>query len=328
MKAVIVELRGKYAAALLEDGSVVKVRDKQYTVGQEIQAGGKRRSAARKLAVWAACLAVFILSGSLGAYACLTPYAYVSVDGDSAVEYSLNRFDRVLSVRAVDTGGQEVTGNGDLENLKFKTIDEALAITVDQLTAAPKAGSESNGNADGNPDSDPGNVIVIAASAPDTRKADLLKDKLQKIAEKGSANSGKKTTVETVNVTQEEVKQAKKLGVTPGKLDLVKKLQQSTARPEAINPGEWLQKPVKEIVGAIGQNKKAAAGATPGSATKTEPRQGKISGKKQPAAPGLTKPKQKGNGQNAPQQKNQEKTRSDHNADKTPGRHAGSGTSH
>ena len=36
MKAVIVEIRGKRAAALLEDGRFVSIPDNAYSVGQEI----------------------------------------------------------------------------------------------------------------------------------------------------------------------------------------------------------------------------------------------------------------------------------------------------
>ena len=36
MKAVIVDLQGKYAAALDETGSVVRIPDAAYRIGQEI----------------------------------------------------------------------------------------------------------------------------------------------------------------------------------------------------------------------------------------------------------------------------------------------------
>jgi RNA polymerase sigma factor len=60
MNAVIVELRGKKAAALLEDGTVVVVANSNYEVGQRIRYTAKSRTSgdamrtARKVSVWAA----------------------------------------------------------------------------------------------------------------------------------------------------------------------------------------------------------------------------------------------------------------------------------
>jgi hypothetical protein len=44
MNAVIVELRGKKAAALLEDGTVVVVANSNYEVGQRIRYAAKSRT--------------------------------------------------------------------------------------------------------------------------------------------------------------------------------------------------------------------------------------------------------------------------------------------
>lgn len=64
--------------------------------------------------------------------------------------------------------------------------------------------------------------------------------------------------MEAVSVGLDRVQQARTLGTTPGKLNLVQKLQASSQAPDDINLEEWLNKPVKEIMKAIKQNKKDA----------------------------------------------------------------------
>lgn len=54
-------------------------------------------------------------------------------------------------------------------------------------------------------------------------------------------------------VGKEKAQEAKELGVTPGKLKMVEKLQSSTS--SSINRDEWLNKPIKEINSAIKENR-------------------------------------------------------------------------
>ena len=63
MKAVIVEIRGDTAAALGRDGSVFKVKNRAYAIGQTIHV--RRVVLSRQLAVLAACAAaVFLIIGA------------------------------------------------------------------------------------------------------------------------------------------------------------------------------------------------------------------------------------------------------------------------
>ena len=95
MRAVIVELRGKRAAALAEDGAVYLVDAAGYTVGQQISLPApqhKRRF--QKPLTWAACAAILCGMATTGVYAAYEPYSYVSMDSEASIEYTLNRFDR------------------------------------------------------------------------------------------------------------------------------------------------------------------------------------------------------------------------------------------
>ena len=129
MKAVIVEIRGETAAALGRDGSVFKVKNRSYAVGQTIDV--RRSSLSRQLAVLAACAAaIFLLVGS-GLYAYLAPYSLVSLDVNPSLQYTLNRMGLVLSVEAVNGDGDELLAEmGALQN---RSIEDAISITVRQI---------------------------------------------------------------------------------------------------------------------------------------------------------------------------------------------------
>ncbi|MEG1782723.1 MAG: hypothetical protein RR253_05705, partial [Oscillospiraceae bacterium] len=99
---------------------------------------------------------------SLGAYACIAPHTYVSLDVNPSVEYTLNMFDRVLSVNAVNEDGASILQEVNLADFNNKTIDDAIKITLDEITA--------KGYFDGNA---PGG-IVIATSGKSTDTSEVL----------------------------------------------------------------------------------------------------------------------------------------------------------
>jgi len=243
MKAVIVKIEGLYASALCKNGTFVRIKNKNYSVGQVIML--KKQSVMVKSAL-AASAAVAVLALSVGVWAYVTPYAYVSMDVNPSVEYTLNRFDRVLTVKAVNDDGQEILKEVKLENLKNKTIDEAIAKTVAEINAHDYFKD--------------GGAIVIATSAKDIKKAEALASRLKEEADRTTEEQGQEVEVEATSVGRERVEQARELGVTPGKLNLVEKLRDSMDPDAEFDLQEWLQKPVREIMKATNANLKAAKG--------------------------------------------------------------------
>jgi len=315
MKSVIVEIRGKYAAALSEDGSIIKVRNNGYEVGQQIDTGMTFHAIPQRFIAIAACIALLLISG-LGAYTYFTPYSYVSLDVNPSVEFILNRFDCVLSVEGVNDDGQAIVENIELSKLRNRHIDYAVVHTVSEISK--------HGYLEG-----PGiSGIVIATSANNSRKAEKLAAELKEAVEqellrevdpvhddpeskdtetspqcsqdpnngsggkkeKGpksgpssetapssapshSADNSKgnsrgkndndkndpskagkprksKVIVESFNVSKEVVDKAKEKGTTPGKLQLVERLQESAKSIEDIDIESWLDKPVRDIMKA------------------------------------------------------------------------------
>ncbi|MEG1196718.1 MAG: hypothetical protein RSE58_14205, partial [Clostridia bacterium] len=118
--------------------------------------------------LFGACCA---LVGALcvGAYLCKTPTSYVSMDVNPSIEYTLNLFNRVLSVRAVNEDGAEILKEVNLSDFNNQTIDEAIKLTLNEIAG--------KGYFDGNM---PGGV-VIATSGKETDVAENLAKHLKKI---------------------------------------------------------------------------------------------------------------------------------------------------
>lgn len=240
MKAVIVELKNGYAAALTDDGCITKIVNKDYAIGQVIEL--KTRNT-RKIAVWAASAAAAVVLCTASVWAYAAPYAYVSLDVNPSIEYSVNRFNRVLSARAVNEDGSEILNDLDLNN---KSIEDAVRETVQRIAQA--------GYFDGE---EPGGVVVAAASGNEQVAEDLA-DEIKDAVDITTQETGADVEVESEGVGLERVLQARELGVTPGKLNLVEKLKASAEDPESIDINEWLNKPVKDIMKATKENRKNA----------------------------------------------------------------------
>jgi len=245
MKAVIVEIRDKYVAALSKDGRILKIKNDNYAIGQEIimkEQWINNRRFVKIAATAAASIMLFVAP----AWAYLTPYSYVSLDVNPSVEYTVNMFDRVLSVKAVNDDGEEILKEMDLDDLKNKNIEVAVQ---EVLNGIIDAGFFAEGEEGG---------VMIAASSKNNEKSQELAEKLKSKVEETIKEDSSESEVEVaaVGVGEERVEEARKLGVTPGKLNLVQKLQESSEDPDDINVEEWLNKPVKEIMKATNENKK------------------------------------------------------------------------
>lgn len=137
MKAVVVDLKGKYAAVMSENGAVVKVPNANYAIGQKIElheVGHAHNAPFRRIAS-VAIAAALVLSVSVGTVYAM-PYGTVSLDSDSAIEYTINRFDRVIGVQALNEGGKTVLEELSKSSLKHRTVEKAIQATVDYLQEA------------------------------------------------------------------------------------------------------------------------------------------------------------------------------------------------
>jgi len=253
MKGIVVDLNNKDAVILTEDGLFKRIENRNYEIGQTLQISSGEKTGLRrfvpkpvissKLLIGAARIAAVIVIGTAGAFAWYTPTSYISLDVNPSVEYSINMFDRILEARAVNEDGEEILRDLQLKN---KNIGEGLKETLDELIA------------EGYLSDDPDSGVVIAASNEKQKEAEKMAMELK--AEVQTYLKARKDVTAEVDAgaaSPQKVKEAKGLGVTPGKLHLVEKLQASTTG--AIEMEQWLAKPVKEINKEIKKNRETAA---------------------------------------------------------------------
>ncbi len=269
MKAVIVEIQGKKAAVLSDDGCITTIRNRDYEIGQVIVMERKSVQMPRLLTA-AAAAAVVLLGSAAGAYAWMTPYSYVSMDVNPSVEYTLNRFDRVLSVRAVNDDASEVLAEASirLDDLKGKTVEEALSVTIEALDGAERKYFE---NEEGN--------VVIATWCKDVAKAEKLAQKLEQSASRDLEDK-ENVEVEASAVGQERVEQARELqqagiDITPGRLNLLEKLEEARGGDGQLSQQEVTQLleenlSVKEIMKEVKEAKENGKDSAPGQQNKEE----------------------------------------------------------
>ncbi len=200
-------------------------------------------------------IALFLIIG-IFAWMYFAPYSYVSLDVNPSIEYTLNRFEVVLDAKAANEDGEEILEGLDLTNLG---IEDALKTTLLEI--------QENGYFS----SDEPLAVVLSASAPDELSTDRLVKELQQDVEdamqdvedsledesEGDAGDDENADIEieVVGVGRQRVLEAHELGVTPGKLNLVQKLQASMNAGEEFDLEAWLHRPVRDIMKTINQNR-------------------------------------------------------------------------
>lgn len=174
--------------------------------------------------------AAFVLSLAGGGYAyAKTPVAYVSVDINPSIEVGVNAFDTVVSVEAYNEDGGNILEGTDLLNVK---VDEAVGIIV------------TNAISDGYIQEDGSSAIEITTSTDKTDVAAELDQTLKDVVDETLNNNNLEAEVEAENVALARRDEARKLGITPGKLNLIQKLQ---ALDSTITVEEYRNSSIKDI---------------------------------------------------------------------------------
>ena len=107
MRGIVMEIKGGRCVILKKDGTFAEIRNRNYTVGQEVSASnpaiGKALSAA-------ACLAV-ICTAAFGYHLYYTPASYVYMDINPSVRLDLNCFERVIDVVPLNKDAEVLLSN-------------------------------------------------------------------------------------------------------------------------------------------------------------------------------------------------------------------------
>ncbi|MCI7130004.1 MAG: hypothetical protein MSA09_05520 [Lachnospiraceae bacterium] len=238
MKAVIVDLNGKDAVALRGDGRFEKIKNRNYSIGQEITLQSQTIRFPKQAAIAASAAIVIAACGGMGSYTWSNPISYVSLDINPSIAYSLNEFNRVIAVSGMnDEGTAVVDAIGD--SLKNTDITTALTITVEQLSTDAYLDAENT------------NYMVIGVYSDKDSKADALKSTVDEF----TANAVETCSITTVNVSKETKESADSYGITGGKMELINEIANVATDPQEVDPAALADLTVAELE----QTKSAAA---------------------------------------------------------------------
>lgn len=241
MKAVVVDINGKDAAVLRADGRFEKVKNKNYSVGQEISLQTQTLHFPKQAAIAASAALVITVGGGIGTYTWSTPVSYVSLDINPSIAYSLNKFDRVISVSGMNDEGAAIVDEIG-SSLKNTDITTALAITVEQLSN------------DAYLDTDNTNYMVIGVYSDKDNKADALRSTVDAF----TASTVDTCSITTVSVSKETKETADSYGITAGKMELINEIADVAADPQEVDPAALADLTVAQLE----QTKAAAATGT------------------------------------------------------------------
>ncbi len=178
MQAVIVDIRGKEAAVLNENGVVVRIHNAGYEIGQTIELYQikpvRSRHTFRRFGTAAAAAVLAAVIGTGMAYA--MPYGTVTLDGNPSVEYTINCFDYVLDVKAANEEGENLLDGMDLRNVRHHRVESAISTTMEKIVQ--------NGYLD-----DPETELQISADTRSDRHTDRLRQELAEVVDRGRINS-------------------------------------------------------------------------------------------------------------------------------------------
>ncbi len=226
------EIRGAQAVLMTESGAFEKVKNKNYCVGQQVSWAEKRRLPVRRWLLAASILLVF-MTGT-GTLAARLPFAYVSLDINPSLEYSLNWFDRIISVRAVNDDAEPIAQKLLEEGVIDQPADRAIDMTLSELQKSRYVVSGSE------------NDVILAVASFGIKNVDGLTKRLAKSADEYGRQIS--VTITTLQADSASVKRSRELKTTAGKLMLVESLEALEGNPSDLPKEEWLKKPVRDIL--------------------------------------------------------------------------------
>ena len=231
MKAVVLEITEKEATVMTHDGDIIGVRNRDYEIGQEITL--KKDPATLSARIYkivpmaiTVAATVLLLAGVRLYY---IPYGTVSLDINPSIEYTINRFDRVLTVKGVNDDGSDILSGLDTDSLINKNIEDALDTTIDRIEA------------DGYISDEDENYVVVSANTRADDHTDRLLEKLDK-----KVNMHNNMEAMSFKITDDELSEAHKEGISGGKKKMVDTLEDTSGI--SIDRNEWKNKSVREIV--------------------------------------------------------------------------------
>ncbi|KNY27485.1 anti-sigma factor domain-containing protein [Pseudobacteroides cellulosolvens] len=233
MKALIVDIEGKYAVAMTKKGTFIKVKNTgKYTVGYEADLPSGILTNV-KLMAGAASAAVFLLAAGLGIFFYTNPYSYINIDINPSVQITANIFDRIIKVTALNDDAQKIVEDLSIKN---KVLDQGVEQVVNSAVKNGYLKDEKT------------NAIMLTVTSANSSKNKKLQEKVAVVVEKKIKLDKINSEVLVEEVNDKNRTEAVKQGISPGKLKLVQKL---IGLDPSLKAEDLIDKPVKEILKAI-----------------------------------------------------------------------------
>lgn len=236
-KGLVLEIKDGYAILADSKGRFVRIKDKGgLQIGSEYETG---RIFQMKKQLVTAVASLFLLScvGGYG-YTYASPKAHVALDINPSVKLTTNMYDKVIKIETLNEDAEIIAKDLKIKN---KDINEALKLLVASATDNGYIVKESD-NA----------IMVTATSGNEILTDEILKDAEIAINEELESEEVKDTEIIKENINQERFDEAERLGISPGKMNLLEKLK---AESTDINVDEYADKSVKEIMKKINEEK-------------------------------------------------------------------------
>lgn len=217
MKAMVLQVNGKYAYVVCEDGMFIKIINNQYEAGQEIVISDQTQiypSKSFSFKTFASLAAAFIVIFTLAAtgYCFFTPFSYVTIDINPSLELSVNYFDMVIGISALNDDANNIVKNKQI-SLRYKNVSSAAEEIIDEAVVQGYVNKEQE------------NPILVAVVADNSRKADIIVNQISiKIKDKFHKNNIKGDVV-PLKVDKKQREEAQKVHISAGKLALIKKIE-------------------------------------------------------------------------------------------------------
>jgi hypothetical protein len=225
VKGVVLETNDRDAAVLLTDGQMIKIKNKAYTIGQEINYTLERPAKSTGISKIIAMAAMFLIFFGSSAWFYSQPYYEVSVDVNPSVLLTVNAFERVIDVTYMNEDAKEALKHS---SLKHQNIKNAVSHVIDDID---KAGYFSEQR-----------EIMVATAGKDMKKSKALASDLSEVIENASETLGQKPSLSSEAVGYEMVQKARSEGITPGLYNRREKEKTLKLKEKTDDWGEPLNK--------------------------------------------------------------------------------------
>ena len=263
VKAIIAEIKEKYAIAIDKNGRFIKVRNNGYMkVGYEYNVSELNSFKIKPLVKMLPLAAAFLLCVGLGyfGYTYNTPSNYVYIDINPSIELSVNAYEKVIDAKGLNDDGNKLLSMSDIDD---KDVNDAIETILEDAS--------DEGYIPENTD-DISKAVLITIAGNDEEKSEKIGQKIkekikERVQAKISEKAGKseesneeeldeeestKSIPEVAIANTQRQQEAKDMGISPGKLMLIERFIESGSDKDVE---ELKDTSVKDIMSGINEFK-------------------------------------------------------------------------